>query len=108
MYTFVAFAGATFLYPLHVPGGAFIHTAIGLQPHAAILSMEGVLLLVGWLAGRRRQLGAGHGRRRSSSGASPRSSSRRAVIFTQPVHAGWDATRQPRIGAGGRTSSGSA
>ena len=46
VYTFVAFAGATFLYPLHVPGGAFIHTAIGLQPHAAILSMECVLLVV--------------------------------------------------------------
>ena len=54
MYTFVAFAGATILYPLHVPGGAFIHSAIGLAPHAAILSMEGVLILVGWIAGRRR------------------------------------------------------
>ena len=48
----MAFAGATFLYPLHVPGGAFIHTAIGLAPHAAILSVEGVLLLAGVVSGR--------------------------------------------------------
>lgn len=54
-YLVVVFAGATLLYPLHVPGGTFIHTAIGLLPHAAILSMEGLVLLVGWIAGRRRQ-----------------------------------------------------
>ena len=76
VYTFVAFAGATFLYPLHVPGGAFIHTAIGLQPHAAILSMEGVLAVRRLARRPAPELGAGHGRRRSSSGAWPRSSSR--------------------------------
>lgn len=96
VYTFVAFAGATFLYPLHVPGGAFIHTAIGLAPHAAILSVEGILIMVGWFSRRR---GSWEGR---SAGtvfvwgivalvvAS-------AVIFTGPVQRGWDASRQPRI-----------
>ncbi|HXG26224.1 MAG TPA: glycosyltransferase family 39 protein [Candidatus Binatia bacterium] len=53
-YTFVVFAGATLLYPVHVPGGTFIHTAIGLLPGAMILSIEGVLALVSFLAGRRR------------------------------------------------------
>jgi hypothetical protein len=100
VYTFVAFAGATFLYPLHVPGGAFIHTAIGLAPHAAILSIEGVLILAGWI-----------GRPRSSSSSTSGSRSAgsllvwgvvalvlaAAVIFTRPLVAGWDSVRQPRL-----------
>ena len=108
VYTFIAFAGATFLYPLHVPGGAFIHTAIGLAPHAAILSIEGVMVLAGLVSGRQAA-------RTSSDGSlGPRSSSMTAgssilvwgvvalviaagVIFTRPVIAGWDATRQPRL-----------
>ncbi|MEO5705320.1 MAG: glycosyltransferase family 39 protein, partial [Candidatus Limnocylindrales bacterium] len=95
-YTFIAFAGATFLYPLHVPGGAFIHTAIGLAPHAAILSVEGILIFVGWL-----------GRRRRAWDAGPAESLfvwaivalviGSAIIFTSPVQRGWDASRQPRI-----------
>jgi hypothetical protein len=96
VYTFVAFAGATFLYPLHVPGGAFIHTAIGLAPHAAILSVEGILLVVAWLASRRRRWDAA-----TAGGifvwgmvAVVLAS---AVIFTRSVHAGWDAARQPRM-----------
>jgi len=107
VYTFVAFAGATFLYPLHVPGGAFIHTAIGLAPHAAILSMEGVLLFAGWIArgriarGRTREPGS------DSGPAGPAGAVfvwgivalviASAVIFTRPVIAGWDASRQPRV-----------
>jgi hypothetical protein len=96
VYTFVAFAGATFLYPLHVPGGAFIHTAIGLQPHAAILAMEGVLLCVGWLAGRRRRWEPGTAGTVFVWGIAAIVIAS-AVIFTQPVHRGWDATRQPRV-----------
>ena len=99
VYTLVAFAGATFLYPLHVPGGAFIHTAIGLAPHAAILSVEGVLVVAG-LVSRRQASSAGGGGSTGSSvlvwgvvalviGA--------AAIFTRPVIAGWDNTRQPRL-----------
>lgn len=99
VYTFVAFAGATLLYPLHVPGGAFIHTAIGLAPHAAILSVEGVLVLGGLVS--RRQASSANARGTAGSsilvwgvvalviGA--------AVIFTRPVIAGWDNTRQPRL-----------
>jgi hypothetical protein len=96
VYTFIAFAGATFLYPLHVPGGAFIHTAIGLAPHAAILSMEGVLLFVGWMSRRRRtwQSGPAGGIFVWSIVALVIGS---AVIFTRPVQAGWDAVRQPRM-----------
>ncbi len=96
VYTFVVFAGATLLYPVHVPGGTFIHTAIGLAPHAAILSVAGILVLVEWLSARRRTwnrdaasnvflwgvvaLVVGVG-----------------VVFGRPVQVAWDAARQPRI-----------
>ena len=108
VYTFVVFAGATFLYPLHVPGGAFIHTAIGLLPHAAILSMEGVLARssAGWPAG-----GGGGSRAppgRSSSGASRRSSSRPRSIFDAAGARRLGRDAAAADGAGRRTSSGSA
>ena len=54
VYTAVVFIGATLLYPLHVPGGAFIHSAIGLAPYAYILSLEGVLACVTAIAKRRK------------------------------------------------------
>ncbi|MEO8273681.1 MAG: glycosyltransferase family 39 protein [Chloroflexota bacterium] len=96
VYTFIAFAGATLLYPLHVPGGAFIHTAIGLAPHAAILSIEGVLVFVAWVSRRRRAWDAG------PAGtvfvwAIVALVIGSAVIFTPTVIAGWDGSRQPRI-----------
>lgn len=53
LYVLILFAGATFLFPLHVPGGAFIHSAVGMAPHAYILALEGVVALVGAIARRR-------------------------------------------------------
>jgi hypothetical protein len=53
LYAAVLFAGATFLFPVHVPGGTFIHSAIGLAPQAYILALEGVALLVAAIARRR-------------------------------------------------------
>ena len=96
LYTFVAFAGATFLYPLHVPGGAFIHTAVGLAPHAAILSVEGILLVVSWISGRRR-------RWEESTAGGVLVWGIVAIVAVSSfalgrgVEAGWDAARQPRI-----------
>lgn len=49
----ILLAGATIIFPLHVPGGAFIHTAVGLGPHSYILGAEGVAVVVGWVAARR-------------------------------------------------------
>jgi hypothetical protein len=96
VYTGVVFFTATFLYPLHVPGGAFIHSAIGLAPHAAILAIEGVLVIVGWIATRRR--------RWDQRSAGPIFAwgivllvAATAVVFGRPVQARWDETRQPRL-----------
>lgn len=55
VYALIIFAGATLLYPLHVPGGAFIHSAMGLLPQASILSIEGLLAVGGWIGGRGRR-----------------------------------------------------
>jgi hypothetical protein len=96
VYAFVAFAGATILYPLHVPGGAFIHTAIGLAPHAAILSIEGVLLFVAWIAGRRRRWEEGAAGSFFVWGIVALVIAT-AVVFTPSVYRAWDASRQPRI-----------
>jgi len=95
LYTFIAFAGATILYPLHVPGGAFIHTAIGLAPHAAILSVEGILLAVGWLAGRRRRWDEGMAGIVFVWGLVGVVAAS-AFVFAKPVAAGWEAVRAPR------------
>jgi hypothetical protein len=95
-YTFIVFAGATIIWPVHVPGGAFIHSSIGLGPHAYILALEGVLALVGWIARRRP--------RWNEAEAGPVFVAGFVVItmLTAPlfgigVRANWDATRQDRI-----------
>jgi Dolichyl-phosphate-mannose-protein mannosyltransferase len=95
VYAFIAFAGATLIYPLHVPGGAFIHTAIGLAPHAAILSVEGILGLSGAFASRRPKGDVALAGKVFVWGivAVVAASS---VIFAGPVEAGWNATRAPR------------
>jgi hypothetical protein len=99
VYTFVVFAGATFLYPVHVPGGTFIHTAIGLAPHAAILAVEGILVLVGLISGRRRTWN-----RDSAGGVFVWGVVALVivigVVFGRPVQVDWDAARQPRIAVG--------
>jgi 4-amino-4-deoxy-L-arabinose transferase-like glycosyltransferase len=53
LYTAILFLGATFLFPLHVPGGAFVHSAVGLEPYAYILALEGVAAFVAAIARRR-------------------------------------------------------
>jgi hypothetical protein len=39
---------------VHVPGGTFIHSAVGLAPHGYVLALEGVAGLVAFMAVRRR------------------------------------------------------
>jgi hypothetical protein len=96
VYAFVVFLGATFIYPLHVPGGAFIHSAIGLAPHAAILSLEGVLLIVAAVARRRRAW------QEDAAGSVfvwgiVAITVATAVVFGRQTQAGWTELRTPRV-----------
>ena len=55
---FFAYAGLLFAFSalvsaVHVPGGTFIHSAVGLAPHAYVLALEGIAVAVGWVAARR-------------------------------------------------------
>jgi hypothetical protein len=55
---FFAYAGLLFAFSMlvsavHVPGGTFIHSAVGLAPHAFVLALEGIAVAVGWVAARR-------------------------------------------------------
>ena len=96
LYTLLVFLGATLLYPLHVPGGAFIHSAVGLESHTYILALEGVAVLVAWIARRRPRWDA------SSAtplfiGAVVTFTMVIGALYAIPVHRAWDATRAPRV-----------
>lgn len=95
-YVFVAFAGATFLYPVHVPGGTFIHTAIGLLPHAMILSVVGVGALARAIARQRHTWNTERAAAVLTWGVVSIVVAI-AVVFGRPVQVGWDASRQPRV-----------
>ncbi len=83
LYAGILFAFNALVFAVHVPGGTFIHSAIGLAPHSYVLVMEGIAAAVGWVAARRRGLG-----RRSRR----RASSRRAAVAFAVVVGG----RRPR------------
>jgi hypothetical protein len=56
---FFAYAGLLFAFSalisaVHVPGGTFIHSAVGLVPGASVLALEGIAVAVAWAAARRR------------------------------------------------------
>ena len=96
LYTALVFLGAAVLYPLHVPGGAFIHSAVGLGPHAYVLALEGVALLVAAIA-RRRRSWSEPGASRTFIGAVVVFVLVTAVVYALPIHRVWDASRQPRV-----------
>jgi hypothetical protein len=99
VYTVLVFVGAAILYPLHVPGGAFIHTAVGLGPHAYVLALEGVVVAVGWLAARRRRWDAGAASR-VFVGAVVGFVAVTGLLYALPVQRAWDAERGPRLAVG--------
>ena len=95
---FFAYAGLLFAFSalvsaVHVPGGTFIHSAVGLAPHAYVLALEGIAVAVGWVAARRSTLE----RRRPPRGSSPwrRSASRSIVAIGSALvtQAAWAARR---------------
>jgi hypothetical protein len=100
-YVFVLLFGATILFPLQVPGGTFIHSAVGLAPHFYVLALEGVVAIVGWVAARR----TGWAPERPAAvfiAATVAASTAISVLAGQAVVAGWDQDRDRRAELGVR------
>jgi hypothetical protein len=96
LYAGLLFAGATLLFPLHVPGGAFIHSAVGLGPHAYILALEAVAAVIVWANRRRPNVDT----RQLTTVASIVTVGfmvGTALIYAPAVHRGWDEVRAPRV-----------
>jgi hypothetical protein len=96
LYVLLVFLGAMLLYPLHVPGGAFIHSAVGLESHAYILALEGVVAGVAWLARRRPRWNADKAAG-VFVGAAVAFTIATAFLYAVPVARNWDLSRQPRL-----------
>jgi hypothetical protein len=63
VYAVLLFAANALVFAVHVPGGTFIHSACALVPYAVILALEGVTIVVGWIARRRSSWDAGRASR---------------------------------------------
>ena len=88
-----AYAGILFVFnavvfAVHVPGGTFIHSAIGLAPHTYVLVMEGLAASVGWVAARRRGWDAEQATR-VFSGAAVAFAVVAAAAASLATHAAW-------------------
>jgi 4-amino-4-deoxy-L-arabinose transferase-like glycosyltransferase len=95
LYSVTVFLAAALVYPVHVPGGAFIHSAIGLSGHAYILALEGVLAGVAWIARHR----PGWDARKAGPifvGAVVVFVLALIPIYAGGVHKTWDESRAPR------------
>ena len=95
VYFGVLLAGAMLLFPLHVRGGAYIHSAVGLAPHAYILALEGAVAGVGWLAARRPGWRA-EPTARTVVTAIVAVTVGSAVLYAAAVQASWRADAAPR------------
>jgi hypothetical protein len=54
IYFALLFAASALLFAVHVPYGTFLHSAVALVPFTFILGMEGVVIVVTWVARHRR------------------------------------------------------
>ena len=90
-YAAILFAFNALFFAVHVPGGTFIHSAIGLAPHSYVLVMEGIAASVGWVAARRRGWNVDQATR-FFSGATVAFAVVVAIVASLTTQAGW-ATR---------------
>jgi hypothetical protein len=98
-YAAILFAFSGLVSAVHVPGGTFIHSAVALVPHSYVLALEGIAVVVTWIARRRRAWDAPTATR-LFSGAAITFAVVCAVAGAVVVHAGWDAKRDDRRAVG--------
>ena len=95
LYAGILLLGATLLFPLHVPGGAFVHSAVGLGPHAYIMALEAVAIIVTAIARRRPSWDAGAAIPVFTWGTVALVVLT-AAIYAPIVQSSWDEARAPR------------
>jgi hypothetical protein len=95
LYAVVVFLAAAIIYPVHVPGGAFIHSAIGLSGHSYLLALEGVVAFVAWIA-RRRPSWDVERASRIFVGATVAFVLLLIPVYASAVHGSWAAVAEPR------------
>lgn len=98
---FLAYAGVLFAFSaivsaVHVPGGTFIHSAVALAPHSYILALEGVAVVVAWVARRRPRWDVERATRVFAGGVVVLAMATGGA-YVGAVHAGWDQVRQQRL-----------
>ncbi len=94
-FAFVLFAFSALVSAVHVPGGTFIHSAVALAPHSYILALEGVAVVVAWLARRRRHWEPGRATRVFSRGIVALTVVL-GILSVGAVHGTWGAVRAER------------
>ena len=106
LYAFLLFAANGLVFAVHVPGGTFIHSAIGLAPHAFVLALEGIAVVVAWIAQRRRSWDVERATRFFTLAAIAFAVVA-AVGGTETTHAAWRArTDEHRFAAGALEAAG--
>ncbi|OGO57139.1 MAG: hypothetical protein A2V85_03150 [Chloroflexi bacterium RBG_16_72_14] len=91
-YAVLLFAFSALVSAVHVPGGTFIHSAVALAPHGYVLALEGVVVLVAWVSGRRRRWDAAQASR-LFTGAAVAFVAIVAIGGSFAVHGGWAGKR---------------
>ncbi len=92
-YAFLFVAASSVLFAIHVPGGMFIHSAVGLLPHAYVLALVGLVAIVNRVATWRPRMDVARAARLVVGGA---------VVFgivcsvagVVGVRSGWEAKRE--------------
>jgi hypothetical protein len=95
-YAAILFGFSGLVSAVHVPGGTFIHSAVALAPHGYVLALEGVAVIIGWIATRRRAWNR-EAATRVFVGATVAIGLLAAVVGTVVVDAGWNAKRDARL-----------
>jgi 4-amino-4-deoxy-L-arabinose transferase-like glycosyltransferase len=99
LYAGLLFAASALLFAVHVPYGTFLHSAVALVPFTFILGMEGVVVVVTWIARHRRGWEEERAARMFLI-AAVGTVILNAAVFTVVVNKAWNSERDALISAG--------
>ena len=99
LYAGLLFGASALLFAVHVPYGTFLHSAVALVPFTFILGMEGVVIVVTWIARHRRGWEEGRAARMFLI-AAVGTLVLNAAAFGLLVNKSWNAERDALISAG--------